>query len=407
MYQEQPTSEKRPGAANQDLAATRPAAGKKARTEGLRRSGPAPVQQKPAAGSASATSTATATASPQVDGDLPYVEGLQQAFGSEATESAPQLAGPGQLPPEVLQAPEDYPGVAHILNVAESVEVDVARPAQDGGDKGAKAENKNAETHTGIATSVAVGRFVTAAKEVEKNWGTLNKTTRAEKLGEAANSELSAVGVPKVGVVIKDLGQRNGQLDFTPWNLDLNGKRFESATVSADAMAPMANTVYHESRHAEQWFRMARVEAGKGKNGAQIASALSVKRSVADEAAKKPLTGNSKEAKEAADWHKSVYGADRNARNTTLRNLRTHGQAMRDAIKKNEEAAAKYKKLKAEKGDAADETKAALTAWQAAYAAYQTAKTTFDATYAAYRALPEEADAWALGARVQTAYKGS
>ena len=365
-----------------------------------------PVQRKAESSQPSPAPTAAPASAPEIDGNLPYLDGLEQAFGADADPARPatKLASPSALPPEQIIRPEDYQGVAEILGMDESVLVAPVRPQETGSaDKDAK--DKKAETNTGIATQVAVDRFVSAAKKVEKDWGTLDKTSRAEKLGEAANQELATAGVPKVGVVIKDLGNTNGQLDFTPWNLDLNGKRFEASTVTADAMAPVATTVYHESRHAEQWFRMARLEAGKGKNGAQIATALSIKRTVADEAAGKPLSGDSQEAKEAGAWHKSVYGSDASARNQTLRNLKTHGQALRDAGTKSQEGAAKYKQLQTEKGADHADTKAALAAWKTAYTAYESAKTTFDATYAAYRALPEEADAWKLGDRVTAAYK--
>jgi hypothetical protein len=335
------------------------------------------------------------------DGNPASIGPTQDVTSPPASISDAQ-SGDDALPPRELVSPYDYPGMSEILATDES-RVTVA-PVETG-DKAGGGKGKKAETETGIATGIALDRFITAAHDVQTNWASLDKNTRGQKLGDAANTELDAVGVPKVGIVNKDLGEINGQLDFTPWNLDLNGTRFESPTTTSERMAPIARTVYHESRHAEQWFRMARIEAGQGKNAAAIASKLEIKPEVAAAAESKPLTGDSQEAKEAAAWHKSVYGADREARNTTLTNVSIHAKRMGDASAKSDAAEREYDRLRADTTASADDKKSALAAWKAAFAAYNAAKMTFNASYAAYTALPEEADAWKLGDRVMTAYK--
>lgn len=404
MHAEKTKKRHQPDVANDNVTQARRTPGKRTHTERLQRPG-----KKSKHNRASATSASKHSASPaiEVDGALPYVDGLQQAFG-DPVESAPKISDLEVLPPEYVPGPKDYPDIAHI-HTAPATLLEVAPPPHHGDQK--KGENKTQKpgSETGIATKVALGRFVTAAKKVEKDWGKLDKNQRAGKLGEAANSELSAASVPKIGVVVKDLGTKDGLFQFTPWNLELNEKPFAAKTVSKNGMASMADTVYHESRHAEQWYRMARLEAGrdKKKTGAQIASALSIKRTVADAAVKNSLSGTGKAAKEAAAWHKSVYGADRKARATTLSKLATESQKLSTAAKKVNDAAKVYNDLKAKKNASAKDLKTALTNWHNAYNAYTPIKASFDMAHAAYKALPEEADAWKLGDRVTAAYKAS
>jgi hypothetical protein len=252
---------------------------------------------------------------------------------------------------------------------------------------------------------VSLDRFVSAAKAVEKDWSKLKSTERADQLGDAANAELKRAEVPEVGVVLKDLGQADGNLDFGPWNLNLNDARFKKEAITAAEMAPVADTVYHESRHAEQWHRMARLEAGQGQKGPQIASKLGIKRSVADDAASKPLTGDGPLTSEAKKWHESVYGTKGNDRNNTLKALKTDGADLNTKVEAVQAAQKAYETLVADPSATPEAKQKALDEWETAYAAYEAANTKFDATYKAYRDLPEEADAWALGDRVMTAYQ--
>lgn len=324
---------------------------------------------------------------------------------AESTDStlAQAEATLGQTPPPsaTLRSADDYDSYTELIaGKAPSKPAEVG-PTEEGS---APSTEPTAADVTGIATQVAIGRFVTAAKKVETDWGTLSEADRANNLGKAANDELKAVGVPETGIVVKDLGQPNGQLDFTGWNLDLNEKPFQKTTTTTGEMAGMADTVYHESRHAEQWHRMARLEAGKGKTATEIASAMYIPANVAQDAAKKPLTGDSAEAKEAEAWHESVYGANSAARNTTLQDLSTHGAALNAALAKTQASEKAYNDLVAAGTATADQLKAAMDTWVADYAAYQTAQTQFNTTYQAYRDLPEEKDAWAVGGDVRSAY---
>lgn len=357
--------------------------------------------------SVSAPTTSTESSSMSTTAESNSFAASQVSSETESTPStlATAEATVGQEPPPsvTLRSAEDFESYAEIVAGKAPAKPAEVSPAQDNSGGNQTAAPTEAEV-TGIASKVAMGRFVAAAKKVETDWASLSEADRANNLGKAANDELKAVGVPETGIVVKDLGQRNGQLDFTTWNLDLGEAPYKKASTTTAEMAGVADTVYHESRHAEQWHRMARLEAGKGKSANDIASSLYIPANVAQDAATKPLSGDSTEAKEAEAWHESVYGANSAARNTTLQNLSAHGAALNAALAKTQASEKAFKDLQAAGTATPEQLQAALDTWTADFAAYQAAQTQFATTYQAYRDLPEEKDAWAVGGDIRSAY---
>jgi hypothetical protein len=54
-----------------------------------------------------------------------------------------------------------------------------------------------------------------------------------------------------------------GQLDFETWTLQLSFPEWSKSTIEPSDMGEKAVTLYHECRHAEQWYRVAQgVAAG-------------------------------------------------------------------------------------------------------------------------------------------------
>ena len=187
---------------------------------------------------------------------------------------------------------------------------------------------------TGIGAGFAIGQFIGVAKKVREHWAELTPYGRAEVLVNAVNFELAHFDIPKVGFTLEDLGNDNGRLDFENWVLELNETRFKKATPEAADLPGISRTVYHESRHADQWFRMARLQVGLKMKGDDIADKLGIPAWVVKEAQKQPLKGDSPEAKEARQWFESVYGAKADERNKTLTDLDDIGTKYRDALAK-------------------------------------------------------------------------
>lgn len=359
-------------------------------SEIFRRPPSGPVVSPPDA--ATATGTASAGPVPEVlAGQKPtanaaaqvmshWAEGVTASAGVGTAEKLGSWVPPSPEPPRIRPGIKE--GHAHELGRDLAPEP----PAKEGDDK--KKGGPSPEM-SGIATNLAIGRFVKAAKEVQKDWGKLKVEERANHLGKAANDELKAVKVTETTPVVMDIANA-GQLGIATWQLKLGKKAFSAAAVTDAEAADVADTVYHESRHAEQWHRMARLQAGKKKTADEIQKSMGIPARVAQDAAKEPLEAGGAEAKEADTWWESVYGSKAKDRNTVLKNLRP----LDDAVDK---AQAAYDKIKSDPAVSADKKSEALKAWTGAYDKW---KENIDK----YHALPEEADAWKVGGKVTSAY---
>lgn len=198
-------------------------------------------------------------------------------------------------------------------------------------------------TDTGLKKKDAVERFtgkvkarVTGGKNPlgsTKEWDTLSDDQRVGKLTKYVNVELTKAHVPTVGATLNPgMATGNAEFDFQTWRLTI-GASTGLANLTDQQIARLADVVYHESRHAEQWFRMARLKAGEEDpfgdgnepTSGTIAQRLYIPANVAEAAMKRPLKPLTKTQKffhtkkwaerqetkkdEAESWYDSVYGA--------------------------------------------------------------------------------------------------
>jgi hypothetical protein len=173
-----------------------------------------------------------------------------------------------------------------------------------------------AEKQTGLRRADAVERFVRKAVAFFARNQDGGLTEYALYLGADVNTELERIGVPAVTVQIaKQDDGAAGQFFADSWQMVLHPLAFTKrpgvktmGELTADEAALVAHTVYHEARHAEQHFRIARLQAAKGEE-----TGLELEENVAKAAAAAPLTaqtGSAREFKEAKDWEAIEYGAD-------------------------------------------------------------------------------------------------
>jgi peptidoglycan hydrolase-like protein with peptidoglycan-binding domain len=167
-------------------------------------------------------------------------------------------------------------------------------------------------TQTGLRDPAQVDEYV------DDTIGIANTCTSAEDrraaIEVAVNERLAAVGVPYVTFTL-DAAEANGALavfKYQKWTVFLDPPRFEPAAAdwaTPEQQAALLGTVYHESRHAEQWFRAARYRAGLGNTADQIVADMKIEKWVADLAVANPILQSNQEADEAAAWYESVYGS--------------------------------------------------------------------------------------------------
>ncbi|HET6965911.1 MAG TPA: hypothetical protein VFH58_14145 [Acidimicrobiales bacterium] len=235
-----------------------------------------------------------------------------------------------------------------------------------------------------LESATAGRRFAQEMVGEEHQWATqTGPDARASALTDMIGRSLSDAGVsPVPGYTLRsDLSPNTlGNFGFANWKININQRLVSRPNLTTEQANEIANTFYHEGRHCDQWFRMARLRAGQGQSAADIAHAMGIPNNVAASATASPLQAGSAEATEAQGWWDSVYGAHRTDRNQTLGELAASDTA-------NAAAAQAY---------AADSTPANLAAWQAATARRQRA-------FTAYQALPEEVSARAAASTMQAA----
>ncbi len=235
----------------------------------------------------------------------------------------------------------------------------------------------------GLRDQPEVDRYVAGAESVIADWTKLTPEERAAKLVEAVNKDLQGDGVPQVAHEFAPI--RNlGEFRFATWTLQLGRDAFAQAAPSAAERSDAAATVYHESRHAQQWFMMARMLAGKRHKAAGIAAEMQIPRRIADAAVADPLPKGSMEALEAEGWWDSVFGAGSAHRDSLLTQLDQRERA---------QSAAQRALDKAKEEDEKHHAPATEAKVDAAQRRLDAANEAFNKVRGAVLDLPEEFDA--------------
>jgi hypothetical protein len=171
------------------------------------------------------------------------------------------------------------------------------------------------ERHTGLLKDAAIKRY--AAKAV-KFWERednqdLPVKYLANYLGAAVNVELGAIGVPDVHVKVAD-DEPGPAAEFyaSDWRMVLHPKAFTDRKdvrtfkdLTRKEVAGIAMTIYHEARHAEQNFRVARLFAAEHK-----ALDFDMEETAAEAAHDAPRLKGAQELREAREWRPNVAGED-------------------------------------------------------------------------------------------------
>lgn len=149
------------------------------------------------------------------------------------------------------------------------------------------------------------------------------------------NEELVNINVFACRIIPRqDLGQFPGKFDLENWTILINNELISEPTIDSKKMAFILEVIYHEARHAEQWYRMARMLAGRGKTAEQIFMEMGVPMFAAQGAVENPLKPlkeedkktlsipeikqKEKEVEEAQDWYNSIYGYNKPHRDKVL-----------------------------------------------------------------------------------------
>ena len=158
----------------------------------------------------------------------------------------------------------------------------------------------------GLATDEAIDAY-TADVQAMDGLDKAKPEELAERLLAELNLQLKAVGVPGLNQHDKvKIEPHFSGLITKNWTLTMSRKFLTDPSGPEVAAAAM----YHEARHAEQVFRVARMLAGKHYGASEIAHELELERSIANDAVTKvpPLKPGTTEAVEAEGWHDDEAG---------------------------------------------------------------------------------------------------
>jgi hypothetical protein len=250
-----------------------------------------------------------------------------------------------------------------------------------------------AEAGATSALPTEAGRNIAGkAAGVFERWAKLSPRERLTELVGLLNEELTKLGAPPLTPLqLMNPGTRRGQLAFAQWEIAVSENLLKDAKITEAAFADLVNTVTHEFRHGEQWFRMAQLEAMSGASAAEIAKKLGIPSQVAEAAIEVqngfrkgvPIVAGSAVEAEARIWYESVYGGGKGARRAAYKELRESAAKVTKATEELE--AAKKANPKGHPDIAAAETR------------WKQAKADRVKSRQPYLALAEEVDARAAG----------
>jgi hypothetical protein len=160
---------------------------------------------------------------------------------------------------------------------------------------------------TGLATQFNTMVFSGSAFQFWKDPANRDKPLQAlsDHLMQKANAKLPVPCQP----VYLDTGYLGGFVRSL-WVIAIDIRAFSKRNVTKvgdlnqDEVAEIVNTIYHETRHAEQAFKVAQMKAKEGKNALEIETGMGIPASVAEAAAKKPMEGTT----ETRGWEAFTTG---------------------------------------------------------------------------------------------------
>lgn len=189
---------------------------------------------------------------------------------------------------------------------------------------GAKGGSK-VDEQTGLSQESNVDQYV------DETYGgavsSMSADDRAAQVMAAVNERLSAEGCPYIQWTWGASGTTQGYFHYQDWTMVLNEGPFSPATYEAGSVAEHADlldTVYHEARHSEQWYRAARERAGLGAVAGQIVEVMGIPQWVADAACADPILQCDYSQYQAEQWYESIYGTGADHRDEVLGDVQGH-----------------------------------------------------------------------------------
>ncbi len=148
---------------------------------------------------------------------------------------------------------------------------------------------------------------------VQDTYGTAHTSMDPEQqlaaLAEAANEQLANAGVPYVPISFGSTAPDWAVFDWSAWGVTVDRGKYDQAQEAGDAAENM-DTIYHESRHGEQWWTIGRLLAGLyDMDGAAINAQTNLNLEIANLAAQDPILQSNAKTDAAISWYEQTFGA--------------------------------------------------------------------------------------------------
>lgn len=254
-----------------------------------------------------------------------------------------------------------------------------------------RAEQEMQRRERGLKDKAHTAQFAGEMKALEGSWSAMNPAARADAVAARINARLRDIGVPEVKVTTAPLGNLDGgKFKFASWSMVINEQMLAAPQLPMGQSADLTSTVYHEARHAEQWYLIARIMAEDGVPPGETSAETMIPLAICEAAASEPALSDA-QADMATSFYDSVYGKHSHHRDKVLADLGRFGRLMPEAERV-------YRASMADPGVSNEEkrekTDALVRLRQLA-----------DENHQAYRGLPEEKDAFEVGDAAGQAYR--
>jgi hypothetical protein len=186
---------------------------------------------------------------------------------------------------------------------------------------------------TGLRAAENVTAFAHVAEAYRYDPSNKNKPLKeyADHLMTTVNGMLKQLGSVECNHSYDQTASDSGQFDRTTWTIAINPAKFSKAgatevgQLTLEEARDVADTIFHESRHSEQYFRIARLQAGRVEPGVtadvaakKVSADMGIPLNVANAAVKCPLkdgAGAATMITEALDWESITVGRHREYKN--------------------------------------------------------------------------------------------
>jgi hypothetical protein len=288
--------------------------------------------------------------------------------------------------PKPKEVPEPKPGEPPKT-------VDPAPVPQTQGGGAAAAVDPRMTTKTGLAGAEALRKHTEAMAKVAEEWSAASPVQRAMLLQGRAQGAAAEAGIPHNIIVTPDSALKGyrGAWHADGFSIHVSHDVLNNATAD---MAQISEIIYHETRHAEQTWQMARMRASMGEDAATIARRFGIPEELAEKAIAQKLAPNTEEYRAAFRWYDSMFGAGAARRTELLK----PGGLLQTAETKAKNLEAAYTRLRADPSTPYADLVKAHQEWSQGWQEWK-------ALDNEYRNLPEEIDAYLVGGRAKSQFQ--